>query len=141
MTIPLAPFLRLYKLPEASHSGRSGPGPFSRRGQAQDPHTFVDKPSVCLTMVFLISSAWEIGKPSLASGDEVGVKCKLMITCSCLPLTPGLETQAMRKSLWGQYRHIPRSTKKALDTQNSTQVGHLHGDLLAKAVCRSVGLS
>lgn len=92
-------------------------------------------------MIFLISSAQELGKPSLAGGDEVGMKCKLMITCPCLPFTPGPETQAMRNSLWGQSRHIPRFTRKALDTQNPTQVGHLHGDLLSKAVCRSVGLS
>lgn len=39
-------------------------------------------------MVFLISSAWELGKPSLAGGDEVGVKYKLMIILSLLAPHP-----------------------------------------------------
>lgn len=42
-------------------------------------------------MVFLISSAWELGMPSLAGGDEVGVKYKLMITLP--PLAPHPRTR------------------------------------------------
>lgn len=42
-------------------------------------------------MVFLISSARELGKPSLAGGDEVRVKYKLMITLS--PLAPHPRTR------------------------------------------------
>lgn len=72
LTIAVTPLLRLYKLLEIRHYERPTAELFSRRGQAQELHTFVDKSSVCLSVIFPTPSAWAFRKPSLLGGDEVG---------------------------------------------------------------------
>lgn len=72
-------------------------------------------------MVFLISSAWELVKPSLVGGDEVGVKYKLMITLFLLAPHPRTRNTSNEKVALGPVQtHTQVHEKGSGDTESNS---------------------